>query len=399
MSKQRYLLITLIILSCSLAAQNSWKTEFIASVGDKEPLWIGRSNLNAELYIKPNLALNFRTKLESSDALEREFPQKTWSNSALSIKYTQPLLTAEASYRSTLWGSSKALNLYPVDSPGLDFRRNAEHQSSLSLSSEFQKLRGSAFAIHRQLRARPVSYVYDWQTDTTISEVHAEKGLDNVYAGADAAYQIRPYLRAGAFVRHSEAHFDRADSYRMDAAGLNAELEHKLDSNTRILGHFVWTNRFNENLSPESRNLLQSGVRIQRTLLPGLNSFVSYQNNSCTDAGLDTLYLISNQIRAQIQYHFSYDPDKDSYLLAGAKFSKSNEASAFYSEAQSRIMNRLYARVGWKWLPELYVQYTGRLGYFFYGLGEMYLLYQKHEPFPLQTADFHYLGFGSSIYF
>ncbi len=399
MSKQRYLLIILIFLGCTIYAQSSWKTEFLASISDKEPIWLGRSNFYSELAIMPDLLLTLRQKLETSSTLERDFPQKTWANTAINIHYSMPFVTAKACYRNTLWGSSKPLNLFPVENPGTDYRRNAEHNSAIELSSLYHGLQTNAYAIHRHLRARPVTYVYDWETDTTTSEVHAEQGLDNIYAGSEASYQVLPDTWVGAFVNHSAANYDTGNLYRMDSAGLNAELERKLGNNTRVAGSFVWTNRFNQNLAPESRNLFQSSLRIQQSLMPGLNGFLSIQNNSCSDAEMDTLYLISNQIRAQIQYHFDFDSHKDSYLLAGAKHSQRNEASAYFAEARSLIISRVYAQAGWKWHPELYVQYNGRLSYYLYSLGELYLLYQNNELVSDPETDFHYLGFGSSIYF
>lgn len=398
MSKQRYLLILLLVLAGSCLCGSVLKTDFLAITGDFEPIWLNRSYLETGLEPVKDLQLSFNTRLDAADAPIREFPQNKWLNSQLSLAWKKPYLEMEAAYRNTLFGTSQKLGLYPVYSSSYEYERTAEHQSSIMLNGKLAGLTAGVYGMHRQLRVNPTEYVIDPETWEVAMLEKPQKGLDNVYGGIQAGYQVLPFLALNAFSDLSKANFDGSDTYTYLANGAQADLDYKLSSQARISGSFTWTNRDNQNLSKEAVNLLQSQLRIQHKLLPNLNGYLSFSNNACSDAGLDTLYLISNQWRAHLQYHFSYDPSADSYLLAGVKFSPENESDAIYAEAQSIIVSRLYANLGMRMLPDRLTQYQGKLSYFYTPFSEIHLQYQVLDS-ETDIKESHYLGLGSSIYF
>lgn len=399
MSKQRYLLIAcLLVLLASLNSEIALKTEMIAVTGASDLVWQNKTLVDARYQLNHNLSLGFRSRLDAADAKIKAFPQNKWLNSQLSLAYAIPHLELEAAYRNTLFGSPQRLGLYPVYNSNFEYRRTAEHQSMIEANTDLAGFKAGLYGIHRNLRVKPTEFVIDWDTFETTMVEKAAQGLDNVYGGVYAGYQVLPFLSLTAFGDVSKANFAVGNTYDLNSTGAAAGFDYKPTRTARISGSFTWTNRYYENMPSDAANLLHSQVRIQHNLLPGMYGYVSYENNSCTDTKLNSYYLISNLLRCQVQYHFSYDPASDSYLLAGVKYSPENEADAYYTEAKSLVVPHLYAGAGLKVHPDLFMQYQGRLSYYLDEFSEVYLqcLIDDQE---ISDGNECYLGIGSDIRF
>jgi len=399
MSKQRYLLILLLLLLSGLKAQTHLKTEFLGVVSEAKPIWLNRTQVETRQNLGGNFSFDLNSRWDAADHLLGDFPQQKWLTALAEFTYQQPqLLKVCASYRNTLFGSPNSLGLYPNWNSLFEYQRQMEHQSTLLIEDDLPRLDAEAYAIHRNLRVKPIEYIYDFGTDQFIATPLPEQGLDNVYSGISAAYEVLPYLSLGAFTDIKRANFDTDDFYSLNSAGAQADLNYKLSRILRISGSVRWTNRYNENLPPQATNLAQSSIRLQHNLLSNLNGYLSFTNNSCSDARLDTLYLISNLFRAHLQYTFSYDPAQDSYLLAGVKLSTQNDADAYFAEAKSVLLPRWYASAGVRITPDAYNRYSGQLSWNFDPFSDVFFTYRLDDN-KNGSPRLHYLGVGSNIYF
>lgn len=397
MSKQRYLLVPLLLLMSSVlgAEINLQSSIYSADTGNKTA-FVSSSRMDVEYNVLPFWQLRLGSKAETSDFAIDSFPQNRWVNSYLAMSYASDVLKAEAGYRNLLFGAAQDLQLYPNWNPGMDFRRNAQHQLMLRLEGDYNGLKLNAYAATKHLYANPIEYIYDFVTDTNTPNVLASRSLDELYAGAEIGYRLHPVIMLGGGYEHKQSNFPDSDVYDSAAYYLYSQAEYMLYPGSRISGSINWKHNSGDAVRDETRNQYISSVRYQQSLGFGLNGFVSFINNSCSDDKLAQLWQVSNYIRSHIQYHFAFDPAGASYVMAGAVIIPEKESETLFAESSMRLIGNVYGNAGYSHRKDIASNYQIKLSYFLNQFSECYL--QSSFKDPASNADLQsYYGLGVSI--
>ncbi len=398
MSKQRYLLIVLASLLGSLLAQTHLESGFYGIYGDSNTVWLNRSKLNAETNLSKHLTLALNAKLDLADSRVETFPQHKYLNGLAAIGYQNEFLNLKAGYRNTLFGTTDELTLYPAWNASGYYTRKVQHQSQIAAEVKAMGAKAGSYAIHKHLRAVPTEYVYDFVNDTMLPTDLPERGFDDVFYGAALEYQFTSFLSLSGFTELKQANFDTEDIYSAKSLGTAIKAEIPLSISSHIAGSFIYKNRQADYLPNEATNSFQSTLRVRHRIGTNLNGFVSYINNGCSDSSLNTFYFISQQLRCQVQYSFTYDESQASYILAGGKYSPENDANAAFVEIQGKLVPRVYALAAYKNQIASYSFYQAKLSYFFTPVSDCYVHYIAND-YSVNRTTHHYLGVGSSIYF
>jgi len=398
MSKQRYLLIVLALLLGSLFAQTHLQSGFYGIYSDNKTIWLNRSKLNAEIDLSKHLTFNVDAKLDLADRPVDDFPQNKYLNGLMAVGYQSEFLNLKAGYRNTLFGTADELTLYPGWNASGYYTRKAQHQSQIAAEVKAFSAQVSAYGIHKHLRTVPTEYVYDFVTDTMIPTDLPERGFDDVFYGAALEYPLTSFLSLSGWTELKQANFDTEDIYSAKSVGTAIKTEIPLSISSRIAGSFIYKNRQADYLPDEATNSYQSTFRVQHRIGTNLNGFLSYVNNGCSDAELNTFYFISHQLRCQVQYSFTYDASQASYILAGGKYSPENDANAAFVEIQGKLVPRVYALAAYKNQIDSYSFYQAKLSFFVTSVSDCHVQYFGNDYSP-NRATHHYIGIGSNIYF
>jgi hypothetical protein len=342
--------------------------------------------------------MDIKAKLDLSDRPVDEFPQNRYLNGLIALGYQNSIIDISTGFRNTLFGSGNELTLFPAWNPSGYYTRSAQYQSQIEAGLEVLRANANVYTIHKYLRAVPTEYTYDFNTDTMIATELPERGLDDVYYGAEIQYPLLPYLTLSGFTALKQANFDPGNIYSVNTAGATLQTDLPLNYSSRIVGSFSFQNRQADYLPDLATNLFVSSLRLQKRLGTNLNGFVNYINNGCSDSELGTFYFISHQLRSQVQYSFAFDESMASYIFVGGKYSPENDANAAFMEVQSRLVSKVYALAGFKNQIDNFNTYQAKVSYFFNPVSDFHLQYLGSDFSPDRSTH-HYLGVGSSVYF
>lgn len=397
MSKQSYLLaIGMVLISVCLGAEINLQSGFYSADTGNETTFLSKNRLDAEFTISPFVQLKIGSKAETSDFAIDNFPQNRWVNNYMAVSYGGEILKAEAGYRNILFGASQNMQLYPRWNPVTDFRRNAQHQVMLNLDAEYAGFVIDGYVATKNLLANPIEYTYDFVTDTNVPNMLPSKSHDELYAGAGIAFQLHPSITLGGGYGHKQSNFTDSDVYNSSEYFLYSQAEHKLSPSSRISGSINWKHINGEAIRDEARNNLLSSIRYQQSFGFGLNGFVSFMNDICSDDQVKQVWLVSNYIRSHLQYHFGYDPVGASYLLAGAVIVPEKESETWFVESNMHLIGNVYGNTGYSYRKNLENYYQIKLSYFFNHFSECYL--QSFVKDLAGNKDLQsYYGLGVSI--
>ncbi|GAB1467749.1 hypothetical protein MASR2M64_04320 [Candidatus Cloacimonadota bacterium] len=397
MSKQCYLLVILLLGVWGLKAEVQLQSGFYSVSGNEKQTYLNQSLLDADFSLIPNLTLSVISKLDAADRKVQEFPQKKWMNNSIGLQYRKEHWDAEVGYRNLLFGSPDRLQLYPEWRPGTDFDRQTQHQAQLGIKGNFAGLSVSAYGINKQLRCNPVEYVYDFGADTMIPTVMPEQSFGDVYYGVELSYAVKPFLSINASTDMKQANFTGApDIYKLNTFTLGTQMELQPISSSRFSGTFNWRNCDGRGIPDITRNIFETTLRYQQSLGLQFSGFISLINDSCSDDKLNEVYLLSNQVRCHLLYHFEYDPAQASYISAGVKHSLKEEAIAIFGEGQWKLVDHVYGTLGYRRIGTTINNYQVKVSYNFRSFTECYLQCNINDS-TLSTKPLNYLGIGTSI--
>lgn len=397
MSKQRYLLIIILISVTALAGQIHYEGRSYTVLSNDKPAYLKQGRVEVKQELSPDVNFSFSSKLDALDFPLGEFPQTKWLNSYTALNYHKPAWNVEAGYRNILMDSSQELVLYPAWNAAGTYKRRMQHQAQLELNAKIEKLDFNAYGIHKHLRANPIDYTFDPDFNL-ISNTLPQRGFDDIYYGLAAEYSLLPWLSFSAGSDMKQANFDESDVYSINSIGVGSHLQLKPSYLSHITGDFVWKNQNADNLSPENRNTFQTIIRYQQRFGLQTNGYIGFINNSCSDDKLNQVYLVSNLLRSHVKYNFKYDLSQGSYLLVGGKYSPENENSAVFSEGQWRLADRVYSLVSVNYQLDAQTLYQNKTSYYFSPVSECYVHYAINDSKVLNKTS-HYIGIGTSINF
>lgn len=398
MSKQRHLLTLIILLSTGmLFAGIQWDSSGNTVIRDNSTFGQVKSTFLGEFNAPGGWSLTLDSRLKASNYYIDQFPQSKYLNTALSAKFKAKHIHATGIYRNTLYGDPQRLNLYPLwDQGAFDYRNRHQHQCILAVGTDLSPVKADMYLIGKALYSTPTEYVFDPETFEITPMERPLKSHEDVYSGAAISVTPLPELQLSAGADFKQANFDASDLYSVNSLNLQAASEINLLSNTQISGIALWQSRQGDNLPLETRNLFTGQLRLQQRISNQMNGFISFISNTCADSKLDNLYLISNQVRAQVKYTALYDDTQDSYLLLGGKFSPQHDANALFAEAQSQIITGLYTSAGITYQPDLPDLYQGKISWYYTPVSTLYLSYFKTIP-GSGRKDYHLLGIGTNF--
>lgn len=396
MSKQRCILILLLLCAVGLSAEIQIQSGVFTVSGTEKTTYLNQSRLDAKLELMPHLQLSINSKLDAADRKLGEFPQKKWMHNFAGLEYAREHYSIEAGYRNLWFSAPQRLQLYPNWNGSIDYDRKTQHQAQLCLNGDLMGVSVSAYGINKQLRANPVEYVFDFNTFEMVPTVMPTRSLIDEYYGVDVAYKVTPYLSINASTDIKQDNYTETGLYDQNTFAMGTSVEFKPISSGRFTGSFNWENRDGENIPDFTRNIYQTTLRYQQNLGMQLNGFVSLINNGCSDDKLNEVYLLSNQVRCHLQYHFPYDAAQASFVSAGVKHSLENEKTAYFSESQWRLLNHLYGNISYKHLGDTLNNYQAKLSYFVSPFSECYLQYIMYDS-DLYIKPLNYFGIGTSI--
>ncbi|PKN73774.1 MAG: hypothetical protein CVU50_00890 [Candidatus Cloacimonetes bacterium HGW-Cloacimonetes-3] len=396
MSKQCYLLILLLLCGIGLAAEIQIQSGFYTVSGNEKATSLNQTRLDAKLSLVPNLHLFVNSKLEAADRELGEFPQKKWMHNFVGLEYTRKHWNIGAGYRNLLFGSPERLPLYPSWNNQIEFDRKAQHQAQMDISGNFGGLSVAAYGIGKHLQTTPTEFVWNNDTFEMDATEMPERGFDDLYYGMQLSYQVYPYLSINGSTDVKQANFTASEVYDMNSTTLGADVELQPIPSGKFAGSFSWVNRNGDSLPDFTRNMYQTTLRYQQSLGMQVNGFISLINNSCSDDKLSEVYLLSNQIRCHLQYHFPYDVAQASFFSAGMKHSLEREKTAFFSEGQWLLLNHFYGNLSYLHLGNAVNNYQAKLSYFVSPFSECYVQYRMYDS-DLYIKPLNYLGIGTSI--
>jgi len=396
MSQPRHLLILAFLLPVlALAAQDAFllKTGF-SSFQDRKKEGVNAFNhLEWEHCFTPRLQLELSSDLSSSDRYLAPADQKFWHNGKLGARYSVSNFDLAASYRNTIYGSSKLLGLYPVWNNLQSQRKEMQHESSLAVQYSLPALSLQAQGRHKHLRFTP--YELDLNTFELVEQDPA--GVDDIYYGVGGRFDFLDYFSASMAANHKDGLFAKEGQYRLTDISASLAAQYPVSGQSHLEASLQITNRDGAAISDEKRNLLQTRIRLQQQFSNDLRGWLLYVNNSCLAADARNIYLVSNYLRAQLQYTSPYDASAGSFACLGAKYSPENKANAWFGEVEHKLVRGLYAGAGFNLQPERLNQYSGKLSYHFPGVNEVYLQYGFRD-YQTGNRQTRYLSLGSNLY-
>ncbi len=400
MSKQRYLLVVLLLGLClGLKAEMQLESCGYSVLSRGTPIWMNLSDIDYSREIGSSFRVALSSRLRAEDKYEDQFPQKKQLLSSLQARYTKDNIFVEANYVNFIYGSSKAINLYPSwDLSAYNYERRHQHQANMQIGAKYHSLDIDAYFGGKLLMATPIRYEFDPITFEPLAIREDLASYEDIYTGMQVQFRPLPQLSLSALADVKEANFDTSDLYSYSSLGLAAASQLRVFTNGNLSGSAIWQNREGELLAKESRNLFTGQLRYQHKLGTQLYGYIGFISNSCADGNLEDFYLISNQVRTQLKYTAGYDPTQSSYLLAGAKYSPQHHANAWFSETQFKLVKGCYGMAGIKVQPDLPNHYQGRLSWYWNSASDIYLDYQNTQYEHGKRAK-HNLGLGTQIIF
>jgi len=295
-------------------------------------------------------------------------------------------------YANTIYGEPELMGLYPAWMPVAVYKRLMAQQGYLSASSSHEAWSLDAGALYRYLRVEP------WQLDFSDFQFYPQPrtGFADLYGDARLSWQAGQDLSFYAAVHLKAGFYDENDPYDYNAVKLGSDLHIKPWARGRLDAGFAVSHREGDAIDAPRANLVQTRLRYQHSLMPSLNGFITWENNTCFDDSLSALYLISNYLRPQLVYSLDYDGTGMSFLRLGAKYSPENDANAIFGDAEARIWKGLYAGLGYGNIPDRMEQYSSALLYRFWG-SEAGLRYQ-HREFKIYPGKTDYWGVETRLY-
>jgi hypothetical protein len=396
MPKQRYILILLLLCGIGLSAEVQIQSGFYSVSGYDKTIYHNQSRLDARFNLVPDMQLTINSKLDAADRELGEFPQKKWMHNFVGLEYNRKHWSIETGYRNLLFANPERLQLYPSWNLNMEFDRQTQHQTQLVVAGNLMGLSLSAYGINKQLRSNPTEYIWDNNTFEMVPTAMPARSLIDEYYGMDLVYQATPYLSINASTDIKQDSYTETGLYDLNTFAMGTKVELKPIPNGRFTGTFNWQNQDGDNIPDITRNIYQTTLRYQQSLGLQLNGFISLINNGCSDDKLSEVYLLSNQVRCHLQYHFPYDSAQASYLSAGVKQSLEKEKTAFFSEGQVLLLNHLYGNLSYRHIGDAVNYYQAKLSYFISPFSECYFQYIINDS-DLYSKPINYLGIGTSI--
>lgn len=400
MSQQCCLLIALcLLLSCVLAAQSEFTLHSeIGLLQDSVDTGSAAYNkLDWNLLLAPYLELEASADLNAKSLTIAPNIQKLWHNASFGASFQTAGFRAHAAYHNLAFGNSQLLSLYPDWDPLLSQERLTQHQGTFVAGYSAPFLQTEAYAQTKHLRYTPYLAELNMETFEMDLVQQPNTGVSDQYYGLRLAAPIIKGLSANLAADYKDGSFASAGEYRLTGLTAGLTADYKLLAQSTLSAAFNWTNRTGLAVPKEKRNLLECSLRYQQRISPDLAGYLLYINNSCLDSGLDTLSVVSNYLRAQLQYSFPSDPSGGSYLLFGAKYSPENKADAYFASTDYRVIGNLYTGVAVNFQPERQTTWSGKIGYYYTPVNELHLQY-SHRENSFLDFETDYIGFGSSLY-
>lgn len=396
MSKQCYLIFIFVLLALALNAEVQIQSGLFSVNGNGDNTYLNQTRIDANYQLLPQLSLLYSAKLDAADRKLGNFSQNKWLSNYMGVDYRSKHLQVSAAYRNLAFGTAQSLPLYQEWRGDLELARRMQHQTQIEAKSSFGGMELSAFGIHKHLDTTPTEYVFNFDTFEMEAVQMPDRAFDDAYYGVQATYRVTPFLNLRAGTDIQQANFTKNEIYDINTVAFGAQLQLEPKATTRISGSFDWENRAGEDLEPVTRNMFYTSLRLQQSLGMNINGFISLLNTSCTDDEMSDLYLISNQIRSQVQYHFSYDPNQASYINAGLKISPEFRTNTYFAEGQFLLMNHLYAMLNFKRIERSLSNYQAKVSFFPGPFTECFLQYTISSP-DNGDKSLNYFGVGTSI--
>lgn len=400
MSQQRYLLILIgLLLTCVLAAQSEFTLQNgIGLLNDThEHGYFLYNKLDWNHRLTPYLDLEASADLNANSLGIAPNIQKLWHNGKLGTTLQTAGLRIHAAYRNLAFGNSQLLSLYPDWDPLLSQERITQHQGTIVAGYSAPFLQTEVYAQTKHLSYTPYLATLNMETFEMELVQQPNTGVTDQYYGLKLAAPIIQGLSANLSAAYKDGIFASDGEYRLTGLTAGLAADYKVLAQANLSAAFNWTNRTGLAIEKQKRNLLETSIRYQHRISTGLAGYLLYINNTCVDSGLDTLSVVSNYLRAQLQYSFPSDSSGGSYLLLGGKYSPENKADAYFASTDYRLIGNLYTGAALNFQPDRQTTWSGKIGYYYTPVNELHLQY-VHRKNSVLEFETDYIGFGSSIY-
>jgi hypothetical protein len=362
MSKQRYLLIALVLGISLLCGQISLQnqSELLYSGDVKTQDFIVRDQLFVSYLAASGLRWDFSNDFMRRDYKAEDQQQRVYNSLASSVSYKKKSSYARLGLRNTLYGDAEEMALFPQLQPLMVYDKKMQNTAYLSLEKGFAPVLIELNAMYKALDVSPWEYVFDLETFELLKQEKPDDRIVDWWAELKSTIQILEDTQLFAGFTHYESDVDAAKRNTLGQSELGLSYQNKLSYNLDLEASWDWQNRQSDVISTERRNLYNSSFRIRYGLTPQLTMGLGYANHLCSDDKISEVLLISNYVRGYLKYSYSYDESGSSFSALALKYSPENEASALLFNSDMKVMRPLWLGAELLYSPDSYVSYGAR---------------------------------------
>lgn len=306
------------------------------------------------------------------------------------IPYTR--LTLGTEYRNIVFGDADILPLYPTWS-NMQYKRHMQHWAHVNVSGSWSVLAWKLNGAFKSLDLTP--YLID-PVDFELKP-QADDSYQDVYSSANIGWSVGPNVLLHAGLDIKESLFADSGAYDFNVFELGCNFQTDIGNAGMLSADISVTHRDGKDVNPQTQNLIHSQIRYKHNLVSGLSGFITFENNSCMDAELSEVYLISNYVRAQLRYTMPWDEQSLSYITSGYKYSPENNANAVFADAEAYLGLGVMTRLGFSHIPDRFNHLQASLAYRFSAVNDVGLVYHHREVIA-RPGKTDYWGLETKLY-
>lgn len=387
MSKQRYLLVFILVIVTALQAQISFQNDL--------ELGFSENSGSPELILEDRFDMTYQSRSGlridiDNDLLRRDFKVENLSLTRYNslharASYMLRNTSLRAGLRNTLYGDADKLALFPITQPMMAYDKQMQNIAYLGVEQGLGSVRIGLDTYAKILNLRPWEYTLDPNTFEMIAIEQEDDSLTDFVSKLNLDYELVDNTTVYAQYTRYQSDLDEASSSLLGQSEIGVNYENTLFDRVQLRGSFDWQNRQGDINFGERSNLYNTRLRMHFSLNPGLNFSLAYSNHLCSDPQLSELLLISNMVYGTLKYSYAYDYSGASYTVLAAKYSPEHKASAVLADTDFKVLNRLWIGAETLYLPDSYASYrlksTYRLGVY----NSLQLVYEYRDNISVDT--------------
>lgn len=399
MSKQRYLLVFLLLCSSLLMAKVSFRMqgEMLAGSDQIRSDYILKNRLGMDYLPIDIVKLSFENDLLQRDPLGENYNDKLYSSNLLAASLRLDRTKVKTAFRNTMYAKPSLLPLYPEWQALRSYEKKALNSIYLQAEQSLARISVQGEALAKGLSVRPYDYELNSEFEL-VSIARERESLWNYFGKVGSTFQVNEDIALHAGFDYQTADYEDNELFELSTTELALSISKKLHPLLDISSSMAWQHRQGEAISEERKNLLISELRLRIMLLPELHGYIQMINRSCSNPELSEILLISNYLRSQFKYSFAYDSSAGSFLSLGAKYSPENDADAIFMETDLRTVDKFYVGSHLYIHPQRQREYGSKLSYHFASISDVHLLYRYMENDTDNWLS-TYAGIGVNLYY